>query len=88
LQSSINESRIKINKYNGGVIIRAGEWPELGWIKDMPYPELYLKVNKALKPIRAPEIGSLGMALLQEKFALMRALRLNGYLVLMWIYLR
>lgn len=60
LQSSINESRIKINKYNGGVIIRAGEWPELGWIKDMPYPELYLKVNKALKPIRAPEIGSLG----------------------------
>ncbi|EJO9054921.1 DUF3396 domain-containing protein, partial [Cronobacter sakazakii] len=25
-----------------------------------PYPELYVKVNKVLKPIRAPEIGSLG----------------------------
>lgn len=36
--------------------------PETGlsWVKDNPYPELYVKVNKILKPIRAPEIDSLG----------------------------
>jgi hypothetical protein len=41
-------------------MIQAGEWPALGWVKETPYPELYLKVNKVLQPIRAPEIDSLG----------------------------
>jgi hypothetical protein len=60
LCGALNDPEIKITPYNGGVIIRAGEWPELGWVNDNPYPELYVKVNKVLKPIRAPEIGSLG----------------------------
>ncbi|EKK3976245.1 type VI immunity family protein [Cronobacter sakazakii] len=60
LRSALGNSSIEIIPYDVGVIIRAGEWPELGWIKDNPYPELYVKVNKVLKPIRAPEIGSLG----------------------------
>ncbi|WP_226993510.1 type VI immunity family protein [Cronobacter universalis] len=60
LRSALSNPSIEIINYDNGVIIRAGEWPELGWIKDNPYPELYVKVNKVLKPIRAPEIGSLG----------------------------
>ncbi|QBX82574.1 type VI immunity family protein [Citrobacter tructae] len=60
LRSTLSNPAINITPYNGGVIIRAGEWPELGWVNDNPYPELYVKVNNVLKPIRAPEIGSLG----------------------------
>ncbi|EIX1501784.1 type VI immunity family protein [Cronobacter sakazakii] len=60
LRSALGNASIEIIPYDAGVIIRAGEWPELGWVKDNPYPELYVKVNKVLKPIRAPEIGSLG----------------------------
>lgn len=60
LHVSLSDPAIGIIPYNGGVIIQAGEWPELGWIKDNPYPEVYVKVNNALKPIRAPEIDSLG----------------------------
>lgn len=60
LYNALSDPAINITPYNGGVIIRAGEWPELGWVNDNPYPELYIKVNNALKPIRAPEIDSLG----------------------------
>jgi len=60
LRSALSDPDITITPYEGGVIIQAGPWPELGWVNDNPYPPLYLKVNKVLKPIRAPEIGSLG----------------------------
>ncbi|WP_105624316.1 type VI immunity family protein [Cronobacter malonaticus] len=60
LRSALGNSSIEIIPYDAGVIIRAGEWPELGWVKDNPYPELYVKVNKVLKPIRAPELDSMG----------------------------
>ena len=60
LCGTLSDPAIKIIPYQGGVIIRAGEWPELGWVKDNPYPEHYIKVNKVLKPIRAPKIDSLG----------------------------
>ncbi|EPN9539955.1 type VI immunity family protein [Cronobacter malonaticus] len=60
LKGASSKSAIKITPYNDGVIIRAGDWPELGWVKINPYPELYVRVNKILKPIRAPEIDSLG----------------------------
>ncbi|MFE8046538.1 type VI immunity family protein [Brenneria goodwinii] len=60
LQRQMADPRIALLPYSGGVMIRAGDWPELGWVKDEPYPELYVKVNKALKPIRAPEICSMG----------------------------
>ena len=60
LKSVLPMQGIEITEYLGGVIIQAGEYPELGWIKDNPYPSLYLAVNEALKLIRAPEIDSLG----------------------------
>ncbi|NUW58999.1 type VI immunity family protein [Cronobacter muytjensii] len=60
LRSALRNPAIDVTPYSDGVIIRAGEWPELGWVKDNPYPELYVKVNKVLKPIRTPKIGSLG----------------------------
>ncbi|MDK1226751.1 type VI immunity family protein [Cronobacter turicensis] len=60
LRSALSNPPIEIINYDTGVIIRAGEWPELGWVKDNPYPELYVKVNKVLKPIRAPELDSMG----------------------------
>ncbi|MEB8577068.1 type VI immunity family protein, partial [Cronobacter sakazakii] len=60
LRSALSNPSIEIINYDNGVIIRAGEWPELGWVKDNPYPELYVKVNKVLKPIRAPELDSMG----------------------------
>ncbi|MFE8046537.1 type VI immunity family protein [Brenneria goodwinii] len=59
LERQLADPRIALLPYSGGVMIRAGDWPELGWIKDEPYPELYVKVNNALKPIRAPEIGGI-----------------------------
>ncbi|WP_105667842.1 type VI immunity family protein [Cronobacter dublinensis] len=60
LRSALRHPAIDVTPYSDGVIIRAGDWPELGWVKDNPYPELYVKVNKILKPIRATEIDSLG----------------------------
>ncbi|MBD2801706.1 DUF3396 domain-containing protein [Xenorhabdus sp. M] len=60
LQSQLNDKNFEIIKYDSGVIIRAGEYPELGWKKDNPYPELYVKANNVLRPIRAPKIDSLG----------------------------
>ncbi|SET57388.1 type VI immunity family protein [Thorsellia anophelis] len=60
LKHTLNDERIKILPYEDGMIIKAGELPELGWIEEDPYPELYVKVNHALKPIRAPKIESLG----------------------------
>lgn len=60
LCGALSDPAIKINPYKGSVIIQAGEYPELGWVNDNPYPELYVKVNKVLKLIRAPKIGSLG----------------------------
>ncbi|WP_409310929.1 type VI immunity family protein [Pectobacterium sp. B1J-3] len=60
LRQQLDDERIALLPYEGGVMIRAGEWPELGWNKVNPYPELYVKVNQMLKPIRAPEICSMG----------------------------
>lgn len=46
--------------YSGGVVVRAGEVPELGDVATNPYPWHYVNVNALLKAARAPEIGSLG----------------------------
>ncbi|MBD2801705.1 DUF3396 domain-containing protein [Xenorhabdus sp. M] len=59
LSTDLGDKHIHIMKYEGGVIVRAGDWPELGWKKETPYPESYVKVNNVLKPIRAPEINNL-----------------------------
>lgn len=60
LREQLPDPRIALLPYDGGLIVRAGDWPELGWVKQNPYPELYVAVNRAFKPIRAPEIA--GMA--------------------------
>ncbi|MGY2293341.1 DUF3396 domain-containing protein [Pseudomonas sp. SDO528_S397] len=42
---------IEILTYNNGLIIRAGEYPELGALEDGP-PAAYVAVNNVIKPIR------------------------------------
>ncbi|MDF1895380.1 type VI immunity family protein [Rahnella contaminans] len=56
----LKEKQFKIIDYKHGLIIRAGETPELGWNKKAPYPPLYVKINNILKPIRAPKLDSFG----------------------------
>ncbi|PQP03955.1 hypothetical protein C5612_12030 [Pseudomonas frederiksbergensis] len=42
---------IEVLTYSNGLIIRAGEYPELGKLEDGPPPS-YVAVNKVIKPIR------------------------------------
>lgn len=46
-------SDIEILTYNNGLIIRAGEYPELGALED-GLPGAYVAVNKVIKPVRIP----------------------------------
>lgn len=48
-----NRGDIEILTYNNGLIIRAGEYPELGALEDGP-PPAYVAVNKVVKPVRIP----------------------------------
>ena len=60
LKEHNNDNEIRFYPYAGGVIVRAGEVPELGDVASNPYPKHYVNVNALLKPARAPELGSLG----------------------------
>ncbi|KTC03162.1 DUF3396 domain-containing protein [Pseudomonas syringae] len=44
---------IEILTFNNGLIIRAGEYPELGALDDGP-PAAYIAVNKIVRPVRIP----------------------------------
>ena len=55
-----DDNEIRFYPYSGGVVVRAGEVPELGDVASNPYPKHYVNVNALLKPARAPEIASLG----------------------------
>lgn len=44
---------IEISTYDHGLIIRAGQYPELGAVEDGP-PSAYIAVNKVVKPVRIP----------------------------------
>lgn len=44
---------IEIQPYNNGLIIRAGQYPELGASED-GLPTAYVAVNKVVKPVRIP----------------------------------
>lgn len=59
LLKQLNDTRIGILPYEWGTIFRAGDWPALGKATIDPYPELYVLVNEALKPLRVSNIGSL-----------------------------
>ena len=61
LKEHNNDNEIRFYPYAGGVIVRAGEVPELGDVARNPYPKHYVNVNALLKPARAPEILSLGL---------------------------
>lgn len=58
LERQFAGSNICILPYSGGVAIRAGDWPALGWTKKEEKPELYVKVNQVLKSVRTPSFGS------------------------------
>ena len=60
LKERNNDNEIRFYPYTGGVVVRAGEVPELGDVASNPYPKHYVNVNALLKPARAPEIASLG----------------------------
>ncbi len=60
LKERNSDNQIRFYPYSGGVVVRAGEVPELGDVASNPYPKHYVNVNALLKPARAPEIASLG----------------------------
>ncbi|OTQ31008.1 hypothetical protein B6D19_10345 [Gilliamella apicola] len=61
LKERNSDNQIRFYPYAGGVVVRAGEVPELGDVASNPYPKHYVNVNALLKPARAPEILSLGL---------------------------
>ena len=50
---------LKLLDYANGVILRAGEWPSLGWVERDPLPAAYVAANRILKPARAPMLRGL-----------------------------
>ncbi|KVL18702.1 hypothetical protein WK90_09210 [Burkholderia cepacia] len=59
LKAKFDDDRIATIPYEWGSMIRAGDWPQLGKAEVDPKPELYVKVNEAIKPLRVDDIGSL-----------------------------
>lgn len=59
IRIQLPDERIALLPYSHGLVIRAGEWPELGWIEKTSYPDLYVKVNEVLKPVRVPKLQGL-----------------------------
>lgn len=59
LKASLNDERIALLPYEWGTAIRAGDWPALGKAQVDPLPELYVKVNNAIRTLRVKDIGSL-----------------------------
>lgn len=58
LQQQFANSDIILVPYQGGTLIRAGAWPELGWTEKEPLPENYVRVNQVLRSVRTPSFGS------------------------------
>jgi hypothetical protein len=61
MRNNAPAEQLALHFYNGGVMVQAGEWPQLGWIETDPYPLAYVAVNLLLRPARVPELGSLHM---------------------------
>ncbi|PJI54305.1 hypothetical protein CTI14_16990, partial [Methylobacterium radiotolerans] len=59
LKAHLNDERITLLPYEWGTAIRAGDWPALGKAETDPRPELYVKVNNAIRSLRIQDIGSL-----------------------------
>ncbi|CAB3748700.1 MULTISPECIES: type VI immunity family protein [Burkholderia] len=52
---------LSLLEYVNGVIVKAGDWPSLGWIEHDPQPAAYVAANRVLKPVRVPELRCLHM---------------------------
>ncbi|MCU7281098.1 DUF3396 domain-containing protein [Pseudomonas peradeniyensis] len=59
LTELLKDTRIIITEDAPTTIIKAGNWPALGKSDTNPLPELYVKVNEVIKPLRVTNIGSL-----------------------------
>jgi hypothetical protein len=59
LGAKLDDEHIALLPYEGGTVIRAGDWPALGKAQTDPRPELYVKVNNAIRALRVEDIGSL-----------------------------
>ncbi|WP_175881386.1 type VI immunity family protein [Burkholderia sp. BCC0044] len=54
-------SGLSLVDYANGVMVKAGEWPSLGWTERDPQPPAYVAANRLLRPIRVPELRCLHM---------------------------
>jgi hypothetical protein len=45
--------------YANGVMVKAGDWPSLGWVERDPQPASYVAANRILRPARAPMLRGL-----------------------------
>jgi len=60
LTQRLNEMGLEAIAYAHGLIVKAGDWPSIGWIekgRGMPAP--YVLANHILRPVRAPKIMNL-----------------------------
>jgi len=55
-----SDEEVIFHPYDGGVVVQAGEVPELCEIGKNPYPQNYVNANALLKQARAPMIASFG----------------------------
>ena len=67
------DARFIVHRYEGGVVIQAGERPVLGDAERGSWPELYVKLSKFLKPIRISEHRPFQYAGDGERFDLERS---------------
>ncbi|HSN99590.1 MAG TPA: type VI immunity family protein, partial [Candidatus Nanopelagicales bacterium] len=67
------DARFIVHRYEGGVLIQAGERPVLGDAARGSWPELYVKLSKFLKPIRISKHGWFGYDGPGERFTLERS---------------
>ncbi|WP_313064533.1 type VI immunity family protein [Achromobacter animicus] len=59
VKTRLNDERVALLPYKWGTAIRAGDWPALGKAETDPRPELYVKVNNAIRSLRVQDVGSL-----------------------------
>jgi hypothetical protein len=55
LRSSLSGDEVSFYEYPGGIVIQAGERPEIGDVNRQLWPAAYREVNRLLKPIRVRE---------------------------------
>lgn len=59
LAAKLDAAGLGLIDYDGGVMVKAGDWPSLGWRERDPKPAPYVLANHILKPVRAANIGGM-----------------------------